>query len=141
MYRRGNPPTAGANPQPGAVGAGRARLLGAGRDATSLPAARSENIYLSPEHELLKEQIARFVAREVEPFALAWEEGGMTPREVLRKMGDAGLLGLMYASEYGGAEAEGELNGSEYGMKWNKYGEGDAGKTRLRIQVEGLKQD
>ena len=41
-----------------------------------------DNIYLTPEHELLKDQIARFVAREVEPFALAWEEAGMTPREV-----------------------------------------------------------
>ncbi|MEO6897148.1 MAG: acyl-CoA dehydrogenase family protein, partial [Caldimonas sp.] len=69
-----------------------------------------DNIYLTPEHELLKDQIARFVAREVEPFALAWEEGGMTPREVLRKMGDAGLLGLMYASEHGGAEADALTN-------------------------------
>ena len=69
-----------------------------------------DNIYLTPEHELLKDQIARFVAREVEPFALAWEDAGMTPREVLRKMGDAGLLGLMYASEHGGAEADALTN-------------------------------
>ena len=53
------------------------------------------SIYITPEHELLREQIARFIAREVEPFALAWEEAGCTPREVLRKMGDAGLFGLM----------------------------------------------
>ena len=68
------------------------------------------NIYLTPEHELLREQIARFIAREVEPHALAWEEAGMTPREVLRKMGDAGLFGLMYSSEYGGAEADALTN-------------------------------
>ena len=64
------------------------------------------SIYLTPEHELLREQIARFIAREVEPYALAWEEAGFTPRGVLRKMGHAGLLGLMYASEHGGAEAD-----------------------------------
>jgi acyl-CoA dehydrogenase len=69
-----------------------------------------ESIYLTPEHELLREQVARFVAREVEPHALAWEEAGMTPREVLRKLGDAGLLGLMYAEELGGAGADALTN-------------------------------
>jgi acyl-CoA dehydrogenase len=69
-----------------------------------------DNTYLTPEHELLREQIARFIAREVEPHALAWEAQGFTPREVLRKMGDAGLLGLMYASEHGGAEADALTN-------------------------------
>ena len=65
-----------------------------------------ENIYLSPEHELLREQVARFIAREVEPYAAAWEEQGCVPREVLRKMGQAGMLGLVYEAEYGGAEAD-----------------------------------
>ncbi|HOY35637.1 MAG TPA: acyl-CoA dehydrogenase family protein [Piscinibacter sp.] len=69
-----------------------------------------DNIYLGHEHEQLREQIARFVAREVEPFAEQWERDGFTPREVLRKMGDAGLLGLMYASEHGGAQADALTN-------------------------------
>jgi len=69
-----------------------------------------DNIYITPDHELLREQIARFIAREVEPHALAWEEAGYTPREVLRKMGDAGLFGLMYGSAYGGAEADALTN-------------------------------
>lgn len=69
-----------------------------------------DNIYVTPEHELLREQVARFIAREVEPFAAAWEEAGCVPREVLRKMGEAGLLGLMYESEYGGAEADALAN-------------------------------
>lgn len=69
-----------------------------------------ENIYLTPEHELLREQVARFIAREVEPFAAQWEKDGMVPREVLRKMGDAGLLGLMYEGQYGGGEADALTN-------------------------------
>ncbi|MEP7098862.1 MAG: acyl-CoA dehydrogenase family protein [Burkholderiales bacterium] len=69
-----------------------------------------DNIHITPEHELLREQIARFIAREVEPHALAWEDAGFTPREVLRKMGDAGLFGLMYGSAYGGAEADALTN-------------------------------
>jgi acyl-CoA dehydrogenase len=69
-----------------------------------------DNIYITPEHELLREQVARFIAREVEPYAAAWEEQGSVPREVLRKMGKAGLLGLVYESEYGGAEADALTN-------------------------------
>jgi len=69
-----------------------------------------DSIYLGHEHEQLREQIARFLAREVEPFAQQWERDGFTPREVLRRMGDAGLLGLMYPSQYGGAEADALTN-------------------------------
>ncbi len=65
-----------------------------------------DNIYLTSDHALLREQVARFIAREVEPHALAWEAAGFTPREVLRKMGDAGMLGLMYSSRWGGGDAD-----------------------------------
>ena len=65
-----------------------------------------DNIYLTPDHALLREQVVRFIAREVEPHALAWEAAGFTPREVLRKMGDAGMLGLMYSSRWGGGDAD-----------------------------------
>ncbi|MBV9891832.1 MAG: acyl-CoA dehydrogenase family protein [Rhizobacter sp.] len=65
-----------------------------------------DNAYLTAEHELLREQVARFLAREVEPHALAWEDAGMTPRYVLRKLGAAGLLGLMFEDEYGGGGAD-----------------------------------
>src|SRR3954470_2571782 len=69
-----------------------------------------DSIYLTAEHELLREQVARFIAREVEPHALAWEDAGMTPREVLRKLGAAGLLGLMYPAEHGGGDADALTN-------------------------------
>jgi acyl-CoA dehydrogenase len=69
-----------------------------------------DSAYLSPDHELLREQVARFVAREVEPHALAWEAEGKVPREVLRKMGAAGMLGLMYEPEYGGGGADALTN-------------------------------
>jgi acyl-CoA dehydrogenase len=69
-----------------------------------------DNVYVTPEHELLREQVARFLAREVEPHGLAWEEAGFTPREVLRKLGDAGLLGLMFEGRFGGADADALTN-------------------------------
>lgn len=66
----------------------------------------THTVYDTPEHALLREQVVRFIAREVEPHAQAWEEQGMVPREVLQRMGRAGLLGLMYESAYGGGEAD-----------------------------------
>jgi acyl-CoA dehydrogenase len=69
-----------------------------------------DSIYTTPEHEALREQVARFIAREVEPHAAAWEEQGCVPRDVLRRMGQAGLFGLMYESAYGGAEADALAN-------------------------------
>lgn len=68
------------------------------------------DIYQTPERELLRDQVARFLAREVEPHAQAWEAAGMVPREVLRKMGDAGLLGLMYDERHGGSGADAMAN-------------------------------
>ena len=69
-----------------------------------------DNVYLTPEHELLREQVARFIAREVEPHGEAWEAAGSTPREVLRKMGAAGMLGLAFAPEHGGGGADALTN-------------------------------
>jgi acyl-CoA dehydrogenase len=69
-----------------------------------------KSIYETAEHELLRDQIARFIAKEVEPHATAWEDAGMVPREVLRRMGQAGLLGLMYEGQYGGGEGDALTN-------------------------------
>ena len=70
----------------------------------------TDNIYITPEHELLRDQVARFLAKEVEPHGDQWEEQGMVPREVLRRMGAAGLLGLMFEYEYGGGGADALTN-------------------------------
>lgn len=69
-----------------------------------------DSIYTTPEHEILREQVARFIAREVEPHALAWEEAGMVPRDVLQRMGQAGLLGLMYDPRWGGGGGDALTN-------------------------------
>ena len=68
------------------------------------------NIYTTPDHELLRDQVSRFITREVEPYAAAWEEEGCVPRGVLRRMGEAGFFGLMYDAEHGGGEADAMTN-------------------------------
>jgi len=65
-----------------------------------------ESVYVTPEHVALREQVARFLAREVEPHGETWEEQGYVPRSVLRQMGAMGWFGITYSSEYGGAGAD-----------------------------------
>ena len=65
-----------------------------------------ESIYLTEEHVALRDQVARFVANEVEPYGMAWEEQGFVPRDVLRKMGGLGFFGITYPAEFGGSEAD-----------------------------------
>jgi acyl-CoA dehydrogenase len=69
-----------------------------------------DHVHLTPEHRLVQQQVARFIEREVEPHGAAWEAAGQVPREVLRKLGSAGLLGLMFEPEYGGGGGDALAN-------------------------------
>jgi acyl-CoA dehydrogenase len=69
-------------------------------------ASGMDSIYFSEEQRALREQVERFVAKEVEPHGEAWEEQGHVPREVLRRMGEMGLFGITYPAAYGGAESD-----------------------------------
>jgi acyl-CoA dehydrogenase len=68
--------------------------------------AAAASPYFGEEHEMLRRQVRRFVDEEVKPKALAWEEQGFVPREVLRRMGELGFLGIRYPEEYGGSEMD-----------------------------------
>ena len=69
-------------------------------------APTSASIYLTPEHEMLRDQVRRFVREEVMPNGEAWEAAGMVPRAVLRRMGELGFLGIRFPADYGGAEMD-----------------------------------
>jgi acyl-CoA dehydrogenase len=62
--------------------------------------------YFREEHEALRAQVRRFVETEIKPHGLKWEEQGFVPREVLRRMGELGFLGIRYPAEYGGSEMD-----------------------------------
>jgi acyl-CoA dehydrogenase len=66
----------------------------------------ADSVHIQPEHEELRRQVARFVAQEVEPHAAAWDQQGFTPRDVLRKMGSLGWLGLLVPAGDGGPGAD-----------------------------------
>jgi acyl-CoA dehydrogenase len=62
------------------------------------------SIYFSEEHELLRQQVRRFVDTEVIPHGEQWEDDGMVPREILRRMGELGFFGIRYPQSSGGSE-------------------------------------
>ncbi len=64
------------------------------------------SIYFSEEHELLREQIRSFITSEVAPHGERWEQEGMVPRSLLKKMGELGFLGIRYPQNYGGSELD-----------------------------------
>ncbi len=76
-----------------------------------------------PEHETLRRTVERFVQERVLPHADAWEETGSVPREVLRALGDLGLLGIRFETRWGGSDMDAvatvavaeELGRSTYG--------------------------
>ena len=59
---------------------------------------------LTPEHEALRRTLRRFIDAEVNPHVDRWEEAEIFPaKELFRKMGALGLLGLTKPAEYGGS--------------------------------------
>lgn len=66
----------------------------------------TDALFLDPEHDLLRDQVRRFVTEEIQPHADAWEALGMVPRDVLRRMGALGFFGIRYPDRYGGAEMD-----------------------------------
>ena len=59
--------------------------------------------YFTPEHEAFRRTVRRFVETEINPHIEEWEAARLWPaHELLKKMGDLGLLGLGYPEQYGG---------------------------------------
>ena len=63
----------------------------------------SHSPFFTEEHEMLRDQLRRFVEEEIKPFGDAWEKQGFVPRDVLRRMGTLGFFGIRYPEVYGGS--------------------------------------
>ncbi|HLK40769.1 MAG TPA: acyl-CoA dehydrogenase [Polyangiaceae bacterium] len=58
---------------------------------------------LSEEQRMIQGTAREFAAREVAPKAAELDKSGRWPAEILSKMGELGLLGVMIPQEYGGS--------------------------------------
>ena len=66
----------------------------------------AQNLYpfvLTEEQEQLRREIRDFVAREIAPNVARWDESGEFPLATIKKLGEMGLLGILFPPDYGGA--------------------------------------
>jgi acyl-CoA dehydrogenase len=54
------------------------------------------------EHEELRESVGRFVSAEIAPRVSEWDQAREFPRELFRRCGELGFLGLKFPERYGG---------------------------------------
>jgi len=55
------------------------------------------------EHNILRESLKRFVENEIVPHVDQWEEERYIPKDLFKRMGDMGYLGIRHPVEYGGS--------------------------------------
>jgi len=60
----------------------------------------------SEDHKIFRDALRKFFAKEVTPHVDAWEEAGIVPRDIWKKMGDNGFLCMQVPEEYGGLAAD-----------------------------------
>src|SRR6476469_1013942 len=57
---------------------------------------------LTPEHETFRKSVREFALGEIAPHAAQWDKDHHFPTDVVRRMGDLGLMGLTAPEEFGG---------------------------------------
>src|SRR3981081_311976 len=58
---------------------------------------------LTEEQKQLQSAVRAFAEREVAPHVMEWDEKSEFPHEVVKKLGEMGLLGVIFPEELGGA--------------------------------------
>ncbi|MGH9457184.1 MAG: acyl-CoA dehydrogenase [Thermoanaerobaculia bacterium] len=58
---------------------------------------------LTHEQEQIRRMVREFAEAEIRPHLLAWDEAQRFPMEVTKKLGELGMLGVIFPEEYGGA--------------------------------------
>jgi len=60
---------------------------------------------LKPEHQALRRFIREFAQEEIRPLTMQFDRTSLVPDELLKKAAAAGLFGIPFSQEYGGAGA------------------------------------
>jgi len=58
---------------------------------------------LTEEQEHLRKEIREFAQREIAPNVMKWDEASEFPADVVKQLGQMGLMGMIFPVEYGGA--------------------------------------
>ena len=57
-------------------------------------------------HELFRKTVSLFVKDEIIPYVNEWETNEEIPRDLFRRMGELGFLGVEFPTEFSGAGAD-----------------------------------
>ncbi|HZN12027.1 MAG TPA: acyl-CoA dehydrogenase family protein, partial [Blastocatellia bacterium] len=58
------------------------------------------NFELTEEQEQVKRTVREFAEAEIRPHVSEWDEAQHFPRELFPKMGELGLMGVLFPEEY-----------------------------------------
>ena len=64
------------------------------------------SIFLSEEQELFQTTVRQFAEREIAPHAEEFDQHGVFPRDVFKRLGELGYYGLRYPEALGGQDAD-----------------------------------
>jgi alkylation response protein AidB-like acyl-CoA dehydrogenase len=70
---------------------------------TNAKAESRHPFILTEEQEQLRREIREFAAQEIAPHVMKWDEGSEFPCAAVKKLGEMGLLGVIFPPELGGA--------------------------------------
>jgi len=62
--------------------------------------------YFGPAHNMVRRSVKEFVDQEIVPKVEDWEEMNEFPRDLYKKAGEVGILGIGYPEEYGGTPGD-----------------------------------
>jgi alkylation response protein AidB-like acyl-CoA dehydrogenase len=65
--------------------------------------SHNHSFALTDEQEQLRKEIRDFAAREIAPNVMRWDEASEFPVEVVQKLGEMGLMGVIFPVELGGS--------------------------------------
>lgn len=68
------------------------------------------NFEQTENQKMIAQMVRDFAEKEIRPHVMTWDESQEFPREVFRKMGELGLMGVLVPQEYGGS-----------GLGYNEY--------------------
>ncbi|MFZ4513483.1 MAG: acyl-CoA dehydrogenase family protein [Geothrix sp.] len=57
-----------------------------------------------PDHvEALRQEVRKFAEKEIRPHVMEWDEAKTFPMDVVKKLGEMGMMGVIFPEQYGGA--------------------------------------
>ena len=65
-----------------------------------------KSLYFTEDHDIFRQSVRQFIETEVTPQVDKWEEEECIPRDIFKRMGELGFLGIDMPEEYGGSAVD-----------------------------------